>query len=40
MGKTQRKKKKLLTYGDVALAEGRDQRKGTEMKEILGQRSE
>ena len=35
-----REKKKLLTYGDVALAEGRDQRKGTEMKEILGQPSE
>ena len=39
MGKMQRKEK-LLSYGDVALAEGRDQRKGTEMKEILGQPSE
>ena len=39
MGKTWREEK-LLTYGDVPLAEGRDQRKGTVRKEELGQLSE
>lgn len=38
MGKTWRKEK-LLTSGDVSLAEGRDQRKGADRKEELGQLS-
>lgn len=38
MGKTWRKEK-LLTSGNVSLAEGRDRRKGADRKEELGQLS-